>query len=58
MPARRFSAFDPSAYSRPLCAFTLLCQNALQPPIRERIRKCTPRRGVAPHGAELGAISP
>ena len=56
-PSTRFLTFDPSAYSRPLCAFTLLCQNEFKSAISERIRKCTPGRGVAPHATELGAIS-
>ena len=38
-------------------AFTLLCQNEFKPAIGKRIRKCTPRRRVAPHTAELGTIS-
>ena len=56
-PSRRFLTFDPSAYSRPLCAFTLLCQNEFKSAISKRIRKCAPGCTVAPHGAELGTIS-
>jgi hypothetical protein len=54
---RRFSTFDPLEYKRPLCPFTLLCQNEFKSAISERIRKCAPGRGVAPHAAELSTIS-
>ena len=54
-PSRRFSDSDPLAY--PLCPFTLLCQNEFKSAISKRIRKCTSRRGVAPHAAEFGTIS-
>src|SRR5215472_12479254 len=61
-PRKQFiSLSQPPPCNRTICLQYFFrhgnLQNLFKSTIRERIRKCAPRRRVAPHAAELGSIS-